>query len=219
MVAAGKGGKARAEGLAVGHQLPTEARQLLVPVGQCGAQLRLLAQGFEQHIALAQRALVLLEQKEVGRVGLGEFHVQEPPALGGAVLYDGQVLGREQHAVEQPHQLADADKRQAVGLDFSTLLAAEAHGQLVIRAGALAAQADERKGRVIGDQILFAGGAVRPAEAAEEYRLEQIGLALRVLAHDQVDARLGGKLAGFVIAEIGQRQLFDEHGCCASIKG
>ena len=137
----------------------------------------------------------------VGRARLRDLPVEEAAPLCGRALDEEEVLRREEHGVERADELLEVD-HLAVPCDLPPLAAPEEEresplcpetrkGQLQ-RAGLLAKT----------DEVSVLMRAVRASERGIADGLEQIRLALRVRAEEDVDALIEREREMLIVAVV-----------------
>ncbi len=195
------------------QQLGTRAGQMLVPDVQ-RRQIHLppavparQRRGFQQGVALLEDAVVVRTHPGHPRRTRGDQLVQEPPALPRVPLHQRQILRREQHRPDDPQHIPRPDlggpvdpgavglARIELQLDQLLPLALDDRGPDDRPLGAHPHQRGVR-----GDPV-----AAERGEIAD--RLDEIGLALAVGAHESRDARIERNLDPGVRAEVGERQM------------
>jgi len=201
-----------------GEDLRAERGQVRIPhlegrehvVGAAPAAAR-RGGGLQQSVALLEDPVVVRAHAGHPRGPRDEQVVEEPAALGGVALHQREVLGREQHRAQKAEHLARARHRRpvdprAVGtagvdLDLDDRLAV-----LACDAGAhdRALGSDPHQRRVGGHAVAAEGGDV-------PHGLDEVGLALAVLADERGDAGPQLEIDLGVAAEVGQRQGGDVH--------
>ena len=233
---------------------------------------------FEQRVASADGAHVTLEQRQVGRLGLGEQQIEEPPAGARGALDQLQILGAKHHGSQHAEIIAQAFDRLAVqrqfafarrpvNFDFPFAVAGQncrlpAYGRADLPVGLDARQrvptgflsarriglsgrgicdlrnlgllapalsalgggegdgrncpaynraADKISLLSVPDHLRAADTAERAQRGHEIHRFEDVRLALRVVAEQQVEARRKVGVQPRVIAEVPESQMGQMH--------
>ncbi|MDH6451423.1 hypothetical protein M2155_003831 [Streptomyces sp. SAI-119] len=137
---------------------------------------------------------------------------RKTPPLARIALHEGEILRCEEHGPHDPEHITGPDLRGPV--DAGTVRLAGVQLQLDqllplalsdLRPHDRAVGAHTDQGGVGGDPVTAQGGEVAD-------RLDQVGLALPVGAHERGDARVERNFDPGVRAEVGQRQMRDVHG-------
>jgi hypothetical protein len=136
--------------------------------------------------------------------------VEEPPPVGRWSTHDRQILGREQHHVERaevpghrPHWLVVDQRGLALGLDHDAVAALElVPGDARAQLGPL---------RAVPDDLGEAVGAKRPQRGQHVHRLEEVRLALAVVAREDVEPRPRRQLERRQVAHAAKRERRDQH--------
>ena len=167
----------------------------------------------EKRVALVQRAHRTLQAVKVLRAQLRELHVQKPAPLRRAVLDDGEILRRKEHAADMPEELADAlrlPRADAHELLF-LLRAAQQDRHLVRAVHLLREDLHARAVRAPADELLVARRPVASAQAAQVQRLQDVGLALRVRPGEYGHAAVRRDARLLIISEIFEAQRLNAH--------
>ena len=156
-------------------------------------------------------AVILAQRRVVARAELGEREVHEAPPCRGAVADEQEIVGAEIDGIQHAREVARALAGDLIDAHFPALAAGQLnlHGK-VAAAGKDAAGEPCRVG-VKGDHLLLRAGAGRLGAGEVDGGLEQVRLALRVLADDDVDRGIECHALVRVVAEMLQRDGVKSH--------
>jgi hypothetical protein len=169
---------------------------------------------FEQGIALFEDPVVVGAHASPAGLSGDEQVVEEGPAPGRVTFDEGEILGGEQHGAQGAEHVAGAGEgglveSRSIGpaggeLKFDERLPVMPdHGRA--NHGLCCAEAHER----------LVGGDAVAAECRDiAQRLDEVGFALAVEAHDRRDARRERELRDGIRAEVDEREVPDVHGVC-----
>ena len=198
--------------LSAGQNGRSRLRQQRVPLvdGRSERAVRTALQLAQEAVALVEGAGVALQGVKIGRLQLGNFHVEE---AAGAVLDEPQILRRKKNGVNLAHQFPDALDRLAVNGDFLFFRFAwkQSHADLARPVETAHVRLNVCFALAPADELAVAAGAMRAADAAKMHGLHQVRFALRVFAVKDGNARRGADVRLLVIAEGTQAQSFDAH--------
>jgi hypothetical protein len=168
--------------------------QLRVPFGQALQRRRALQVGAQQVVALLQRALVVRKRVEVALAQQADFGIKEASAVGRLAAHDCQVACGEAHDAQPPDERARSRDGLLVEADAALALHLQAHLQVVGQPVRFVLGSEAHLLRAPLDEVYLAHGAQRAERAEVIDRLQQVRLALRVRAQQDVHARRGGDL-------------------------
>ena len=187
---------------AVADDLRADARHAQRKVLPHRQQRRLfLAVAQDARLVLVQ-TVVFLQIARVVRPQLTQRRVEKAPPRRRACAHEHQILRTEQHGLEQALHVALPLLAHAVFVDLHRPEARQAQLECVLAALRLEFRADECRILAEPQSFLLLRRAEQPHGRAGRRRLEQVGLALPVLAADQIDRRVEDKACILVIAEI-----------------
>ena len=164
---------------------------------------------FEQRIARAQRLRVTLEQWQIGRVRLSQQQVEKPAAHPGGAFDQLQVFCAKNHRAQHAEVIGQFANRAAIQTQLP-LGGRPIHLDLVF---ALADHlgADEITLLSVSHHLRAAHAAKRPERREQINRFQNVGLALCVLAEQQVKTGREILIQPRVIAEIAKSQMGQMH--------
>ena len=168
----------------------------------------------QQRVSLLERGVIGLQGVIVARPALGQQHIHKPPPSLGRAAHDVQILGREHHARDMPHQLARARGGFAVDVEELALFLQgriQPHAHLIHAVGALHAHLHGGGLLPGADHLPVEGRAVAAPQAAQVNGLEQVGFARAVFAHKHRYPRWGREQHLMIAAKIVQPQRLDKH--------
>ena len=182
-----------------------------VEVRQRREQLRiLLAVAQDPRLVLVQ-AGVLRERLRVPRPQLAEREVHEPPPRRRAVADEKEVFGREKHRVQHIRERCAVFRGDAVDRHLPPPAAREGDLRLE-RALAREDVPHELRPLTLEAEQLPVGARAGALAAGEvDDRLQQVRLSLRVLAVNDVAARIKVQRRAAVVAEALERQRVNPH--------
>ena len=160
-------------------------RQLRLPYGQHVRVALVLAQQF---VPLPQRLAVLLQGAQIGRVQLGQLHVEEEAAVRRSAFDQGNVFRRKKDHTHPAEDVAEPGLRQSVHLEpLRPFPPVRLNADWISAGGGIRCYvkfvaAMLRQFRVRGGTVAACGGGI-------ERRFQHGGLALGVGAVYDVDTR------------------------------
>jgi len=164
----------------------------------------------EEGVAGADGVHVALEQGKVAGIGLGEQKVEKAAARTAGALDEFEVLGAEDDGAERA-QVA-AEFFDGLGIEREVTFAGGPVHFDVVLAGADDAAAAEVAFLAVPDH-LGAADAAEGAESGEKVDgLEDVGLALGVVAEEELEARGKVDVQPRVIAEVTKSEMGQMHG-------
>ena len=195
------------------HYLRARLAKLLIP------NIKLLPDGvhvrlgvrLQQGVALPECGVIALQCVIISGPELAQLHVHKPPPFGRRALYQLQILRREHYRVQRAHKLARALCHKLI---YEYLLAFAAFKLYLYRAAAafrpnVHAHVSARKARAY--QLRVLRRSVRTPEGAQKNSFHRVGLALRVLADDNVQAAVRAEQKRFIVAKVIQFQPLNKH--------
>ena len=186
-------------------------RHAEVEIGERVEQRGVLLRVAQDARLVVVEAVILAQRRVVARAELGEREVHEAPPCRGAVADEQEIVGAEIDGIQHAREITRALAGDLIDAHFPALAAGQLnlHGK-VAAAGKDAAGEPCRVG-VKGDHLLLRAGAGRLGAGEIDGGLEQVRLALRVLADDDVDRGIEGHALVRVVAEMLQRDGVKSH--------
>ena len=163
----------------------------------------------EQRVAGADGAHVTLEQRQIAGLRLREQQIEKPPPRARRALDQLQILRAKHHRAQHAEIIGQAFDRLAVQRQFA-FARRPVHFDFVF---ALAddVAADEIALLPVPDHLRAADAAERAQRGHEINRFEDVRLALRVVAEQQMEARRKIRVQPRVIAEVPKSQMGQMH--------
>ena len=180
-------------------------RHAEVEIGERVEQRGVLLRVAQDARLVVVEAVILAQRRVVARAELGEREIHEAPPCRGAVADEQEIVGAEIDGVQHTREIARALAGDLIDAHFPALAA----GQLNLH-GKVAAGEPCRVG-FKGDHLLLRAGTGRLGAGEVDSGLEQIRLALRVLADNDVDRGIEGHALVRVVAEMLQRDGVKSH--------
>lgn len=165
---------------------------------------------FEDGVAGAHSLHVALQEGQITGVGLGEEQVDEAAPDSRRALDELQILGAEDDDPQSSEEVGEFSDGLGIQGQFA-FFAGPVHLDFAFTLSDDAA-ADEVAGFVMSDH-LGAADAAEGTEGGEEIdRLQNVGLALRIVSEQHVEARLEVDVEPAVVAKVAESQMFQVHG-------
>ena len=147
------------------YNLASEPRELLIPELDHIVSDRVL---FQKQIAAFQRSVVLLQMVVIRRLQLAQFHIQEPSPFRRPILDELQILRREHHNIQAPHQLPGPRCRCFIDPDAFAFALDQFNPDRPCSAACLKIQSDAAERLMLLQQLRIPRGTMAAPERAEE---------------------------------------------------
>ena len=163
----------------------------------------------EQRVAGADGAHVTLEQRQVARLRLRQQQVEEPPPRARGALDQLQIFRAKNHRAQHAEVIRELFHRPAVQRELP-FAGDQIHFDFVLALADHVA-ADEIAFRAVPDHLRAADAAKRAQRGHEINRFENVRLALRIVAQQQMKAGREIHVQPRVIAEVPEPQMGQMH--------
>ena len=172
---------------------------------------------FEQAVAFAQYGVVAYQSLQISTVQLGDKTVQVAAAFVGGIADEHRVGRGDDHHRDQSHVVRESFVLLAVALEgFASFAGEGAHDALAAAFVGEVLAVEQEEVAAVAHVLPVGHRQRRLAHRKEIDRVDHVGFARSVVAHEAVDAGPEFEILFPDVLEIDERQFFQVHECVFS---